>query len=385
MTASDRTERVCHRCFHDRALRSFIKDEGKRGTCPWCGRKGWLIPLETLAEPFREVASIYVPAEGPDALSQGELISSRLDDDWGVFDEKVQIEDLAQDLAVSILYADLPGKERFDYPDYSGLFCDAELWLESNWDEKAYAALTEDMPEADKEGLARVGSVIADDLPDQIEIAFEDLATDLPAGEVLYRARIHKDRTRTKRFEKHELAAPPPECATAGRANRKGEPVLYLATSKSTALAEVRPWKGAAVALAPLCIKRDLLLVDLKRPRPIESPFFVELLSWHVQLAVLLHRLGEDMSRPVRPHEKQLLYRPTQLLAWLIKSGRYDGFIYPSAMGSGANIALFDDNDAEVTEVTYVRVKRVGYFSEALNEYEDVYEEGPYDSVLTQQ
>ncbi len=54
-------------------------------------------------------------------------------------------------------------------------------------------------------------------------------------------------------------------------------------------------------------------------------------------------------------------------------------------MGSGANIALFDDNDAEVTEVTYVRVKRVGYFFEALNEYEDVYEEGPYDSVLTQQ
>ena len=159
----------------------------------------------------------------------------------------------------------------------------------------------------------------------------------------------------------------------------------YLSTSKSTALAEVRAWKGAAVAQAPVRIKRDLLLVDLKRPRPIESPFFIELVSWRVQLAVLLHRLGDDMSRPVMPHEEELLYRPTQLLAWLIKSAGYDGFIYPSAMGSGANIALFYDNDTEVTEVTYVCVKRVGYFSEALNKYEDVYEEGPYDSVLMQQ
>jgi RES domain-containing protein len=326
-----------------------------------------------------------VPVEGPDAFNRGELISTLLDDSWGVFDDQIQCDGLAQDLAVSILYADLRPKERYDYPDYEGFFRDEENWLENNWDEKAYAALTEGLPSADKEGLQRVGRAIDDDLPDQIEIAFEDLATQLPVNEILHRARIHKDRTRTARYEKHELSAPPPQRAKAGRANRKGDPVLYLATNKSTALAEVRAWKGAAVALAPVRIKRNLLLVDLKRPRPLKSPFFVDLLRWRVQLFVLLHRLGEDMSRPVMPHEEKLFYRPTQLLAWLIRSSGYDGFVYPSAMGSGSNIALSNPDDVEIMEVNYVRVKRAAYFSEPLHEYEDIYEEGPYDSLLSDQ
>ena len=41
MTAYDRDEVVCHRCFQDKALRDWIKDEGEKGTCPWCGRRGY--------------------------------------------------------------------------------------------------------------------------------------------------------------------------------------------------------------------------------------------------------------------------------------------------------------------------------------------------------
>lgn len=378
MTTNNRDEVACHRCFQDKALRDWIRDEGERGACPWCGRRGYLIPLEQLGEPFREVASIYVSVEGPDAHEHGDLISFLLDDGWGVFDEQIQCDGLAQELAVSILYADISPRERIHYPDYEGFFRDEESWLENHWNERAYSALSEDLPSTDHEGAVQVGSTIDADLPSQIEIAFEDLATSLQQGEIYYRARIHNDRTRTMRFEKHELSAPPHQYARAGRANRLGESVLYLATNKSTALAEVRAWKGAAVALAPMRVKRNLFLVDLKQSRPIKSPFFVDLLRWRVQLAILLHRLGSDMSRPVMPHEEESLFRPTQLLAWLIKSSGYDGFIYPSAMGSGANIALFSPDDSEVVEITYVRVKRVGYFSEPLHEYEEVYEEEPY-------
>jgi hypothetical protein len=76
-------------------------------------------------------------------------------------------------------------------------------------------------------------------------------------------------------------------------------------------------------------------------------------------------------------------YKPTQLLAWLIRSSGYHGFVFPSAMGPGTNIVLFNSDDAEVTKINYVRVKRVAYFSEALSDYEDVSEEGPYDFVLS--
>lgn len=107
MTVYARDDVVCHRCFQDKVLRHWIRDEGKRGRCPWCGRAGFLIRLEQLSEPFREVASLYVPVEGPNAYREGAFISFLLDDSWGVFDEQIQCGDLAQELAVSILYADL--------------------------------------------------------------------------------------------------------------------------------------------------------------------------------------------------------------------------------------------------------------------------------------
>ena len=57
-----------------------------------------------------------------------------------------------------------------------------------------------------------------------------------------------------------------------------------------------------------------------------KSPFFVELLRWQVELVGLLERLGQDMSRPLMPNERKQgdLYKPTQLLAQLIKAGGYD-------------------------------------------------------------
>lgn len=367
---------VCHRCFRDKRLREWIKEEGTRGTCPWCSRTGLLVPLVELSETFREVARLYVPVEGPDAYREGELIGALLDESWGVFDEKIQVEDLVQDLTIAILYADLRPKERLDYPDYEGFFRFDENRLENHWDEKAYAALRGELPDP-----ATDGGLDAP-FPDQIAIAFEDIATTLNEGEVLYRARIFKERTRKTRFERHELGAPPSGVAKAGRANRHGEPLLYLATNKSTALAEVRAWKGAAVALVPVRIKRRLLVVDLKKQRPLKSPFFVELLSWRLDLAVLLRRLGEDMSRPVMPCEEDVLYRPTQLLASLIQSSGYDGFIYPSAMGSGSNVALFNEDNVELMDESYLRIKRVAYFADDIGPYEELYEVGPYDYLF---
>jgi len=143
-------------------------------------------------------------------------------------------------LAVAILYAGLREKERFDYPDYDGFFASEESSLEDAWDNKAYGALTGDSPIPNEGEAERIESEIAHELPDIISIAFEDLATSYEEGTVLYRARVHDDRTRTERFNPSEVGAPPPNKAKAGRANRDGEPVLYLATNKSTALAEVR-------------------------------------------------------------------------------------------------------------------------------------------------
>ena len=144
----------------------------------------------------------------------------------------------------------------------------------------------------------------------------------------------------------------------------------------------MRPWKGAAVAVAEMKIQRGLLLVDLSQTPRVESPVFVDLLKWRLDLANLLYRLAQDMSWPIMPHQQDVLYKPTQILASMIQSAEYDGCIYPSAMGSGKNYALFDVNAAKAIKIPHVRVKSAAFFSAPLSEYEPIYDEGPYDYML---
>lgn len=47
-----------------------------------------------------------------------------------------------------------------------------------------------------------------------------------------------------------DIADPPATKASAGRANRKGQVVLYCADQEETAIAEVRPARGNVVSLA---------------------------------------------------------------------------------------------------------------------------------------
>lgn len=150
--------------------------------------------------------------------------------------------------------------------------------------------------------------------PDILEVACEDLVKEYQEGDILYRARTHKNRSLREKFTLEELGAPSPRNAKASRANRYGEPVLYLASDVETALSEVRAWKGAAVAIAGMRISRRLFLVNLMDFEVPKSPFFEEDLRWKVQLVGLFHRFADDLSRPVIPDEEQHLYLPSALL-----------------------------------------------------------------------
>jgi NTP pyrophosphatase (non-canonical NTP hydrolase) len=377
----DRGEVACHFCFNDKELCDWIKEESIcRGKCPWCGRRGHLIYLKKLAEPFREVVeALYIQADGPDAADRGERIGDLLDYQWQLFSEA--LIDLRQELTVSILTADLREKELCDYPHYEGLFFSRELSLEEEWDAKAYAILT---GEKCQNGpiLELIGE--QEEPFGQFEAAFGDLAEFFEPNKQgsLYRARLYDDRHHKEKYTAAEVGAPPPDKTKAGRANQAKQPVLYLASNKSTALAEVRPWKGAAVAVAEIKIKRPLLLVDLSQVQRVKSPFFTEHLQWDIELANLLYRLGQDMSRPVMPHEQEVMYKPTQLLALMIQSARHDGCIYPSAMGSGKNYVLFDTDAVDVVNIEHLRVNSATFFSRPFSLCEEIYEEGPYDHML---
>ena len=373
--------RACQRCFHNKDLIDYIRKEGKRSWCDWCGaRNVYVVPLYMLGDLFRDVVEIYDQGDWDD-LSLSDLIQ----EDWEVFSDRIEQDpDLMQDMTVSILMAGLDPKDYFaDYPDFKEGFRREDSWLVEHWHEKAEAYFDRGRtPNGLNEFTEGTDDPNYADFPDQLEVAFEDLSTSYEPGKILYRARIHKDRSRSERFKLSELSAPPPDKATAGRANREGEPVLYLASDSTTALSEVRAWKGTAVAIAKMKVKKRISVVSLLNYRPPESPFFDELLKWNVQLARLFRRLSFELSMPVMPHEEENLYFSTQYLCdWVRKSG-YDGIEYPSAMGNGFNVVVFNPDYAEPISSKYVRVTGIHHEFNQLKEHEPIYEEGPFDYLF---
>jgi len=378
---SYREERyVCIRCFKDRYLRDLIQENRQKGTCDFCGSRNVSIyPLDDLADLFRDVAAIYDPVDG----FGGTLISYLLQEDWNIFSRKIvdAPDNLMQAVAVAILQSGLHPKDDVDYPDYSGFFRRRDRWLEEHWHSKAEAFI--ESPEKDaQKALPNFETEDDPEYPDYLEVAFEDLAVSYELGHIFFRARIHEDRFRKDRIKLSEMGAPRPEDARAFRANRAKVPVLYLASDERTALAEVRAWKGAAVAIAQMRTQRYLSLVsllDLKLPK---SPFDQESLDWKIQLGALFYRLQYELSQPVMPHEKESLYLSTQYLCDWVRHCGYDGIQFPSAMGRGYNVALFKTEDADPTEMNYVRVGQIHFPYRTFDRYEEPYEEGPYDYLF---
>ena len=372
---------ICHRCFNDKTLIDYIREKGKRSWCDWCGgRNVYVVPLYMLGDIFRDVVEIYNSGAWDD-----ESISFLLQEDWEVFSGKIEQapNDLMQEMILAILKAGIDPKDYIaDYPDYNDGFCRKEAWLVEHWHEKAETYFTSVQKDFDIANLSYfIGGENYPDLPDQLEVAFEDLSDAYKPGKILYRARIHKDRFQTERFSPAELGAPT-EKTPAGRANRKNKPVLYLSNDDATALSEVRAWKGTAVAIAKMKVKRRLTVVSLLNYAFPQSPFFDELLRWKVQLALLFDRLAYELSMPVIAREDEKLYFSTQYLCdWVKKSG-FDGIEYPSAMGNGFNIALFNPKDAEVIDIKYVRVKSIEPEFNKLGNHDTIYEERPFDYLF---
>jgi len=183
-------------------------------------------------------------------------------------------------------------------------------------------------------------------------------------GERLFRARQGgktDDHGRLHPYPSDEMGAPPADRCPSGRANSRGIPVLYTASDIATAVAEIRPWKGAPVTVADVILNNGARVVDLVDIPGLESPFGRENLKADLDSLEMLGALGHQLSQPVAPTDAELEYVPTQYLAELIRHSGYDGIRYPSALGPGANVVLFDPTSATIANARLVRVTNVVY------------------------
>jgi len=380
-------EIVCTECFNDKQLKEIILEKNQIDDCPCCGAKNVnVIPIIELGDLFRQVAEIYKPILGPHSYEMGDTIAYLMQEDWNIFSDKIaeSPDNLMDELVITILEAGIDPKNDVDLPDYNGSFHRNEPWLEENWDLYIEKMLKQ------KIGLSTPNYNLSDEglnlyNPDLIDIAFEEATKEYKICTIFYRARIHKERKRVHKYKISEMGAPPIDRNKPGRVNSKDEIVLYMSSKDKTAISEVRPWKGAAVAVAKMKLQKTITVIDLLKRHKIESPFFEDMLDWKLQINGLFFRFAEDLSRPLMPSEQEILYKATQNLSSLIKKAGYDGIVYPSAMGKGYNLVTFDPNAAvPIDDVQYYRIEDIDYKFNKLTEYDDIYDKTPYDFLLNE-
>ena len=154
----------------------------------------------------------------------------------------------------------------------------------------------------------------------------------------------------------------------AGRVNSEGIPVLYLASSKKTAISEVRPWAGSLVSVAQFRILRDLKAINLSQAYN-EQPR--RLLTWQQFLGtkkpdpetvvkIIWSDIDNAFAQPVSRSENITDYIPTQILAELFSETGYDAVIYRSSLvRDHLNVAVFDLGTASILNCTAHEVSAI--------------------------
>jgi hypothetical protein len=158
------------------------------------------------------------------------------------------------------------------------------------------------------------------------------------------------------------MGAPPSSITKGGRANPTNLPYLYVATSPETAIAEIRPHRGALVSVSRLILKSPLHVIDLSKLEAHLSPFLVgdDRLDKLFLLRPFLDSLPIKYCTPVQPEDESINYLPTQFLCEFIKSMGYDGLKYHSSLhDSGDNIAFFAVDCCNIEAPSVHKVEKI--------------------------
>lgn len=204
----------------------------------------------------------------------------------------------------------------------------------------AWINLESALKEGDTPDTAYVESLVADALAHRVVAR---------RGWKVHRARlmsVERELNLTP-FQCREMGPPPLERVVAGRANPPGVAYFYGALDLRTAVAEMRPWRGARVSVAKFEATKPLSLVDLTGT-----------LS-RVEQGSLTSWASVMMARPVHRDDADG-YRATQLLATRLHAAGVEGIIYASAMRpTGKNVVLFSDRGLRCTRRDLIEVGSV--------------------------
>lgn len=198
------------------------------------------------------------------------------------------------------------------------------------------------------ERLKRENFHAVEDAMEELVIRIEaDIESKVPEDSLWYRGRIGvaRDGLGIPRGEVVRVATPykgaaigarlPPD-ATAGRTNREGVSVLYLASEVETALAEIRPHPGHLISVGGFRAKKHLRIARFDLPiRNFSSS------DDRLDLFTIIYHIDWLLRFPIIPEERHR-YAATQLLSDILIRRGFEGIAYRSSVGTGINLCVFD-------------------------------------------
>lgn len=183
---------------------------------------------------------------------------------------------------------------------------------------------------------------------------------ELKRGDKLYRVRILPNDV--VKYKCKEMGCPPPELATAGRANPAGISYLYLCEDERTTYYEVRATYLDRLSVGTFRIEHDLQIVDFSTKVSLYYAYSDGGgVTSTIVAKLILDEISRDMSRPMRRFDSEQEYIPTQMICEYCKLilGA-DGVSFKSSVyGSGRNYVLFDKDNAKCTKVVNREIKSV--------------------------
>jgi hypothetical protein len=158
--------------------------------------------------------------------------------------------------------------------------------------------------------------------------------------------------------------------AIEGRANAKGIPCLYVATTKEAAMSEMRPWIGSLISVATFKMIRAVKVIDCSKHHGHGIKIYWQEPSPEEAIEAVWATIDDAFAEPVTKSDHTADYAATQSLAELFRSEGFDGIIYKSSFGEeGFNIALFDLSSAQFKNCFLYRAKTVQYEFSDTGEY----------------
>lgn len=348
----------CTTCLNDAYLSYEFRARDCIADCDYCKQKQVpTIDVKFLTARFADLLQCYQSVNDIElyelsdkVYSKGNIIS-QLNEDWS---------NILNSPVNEVLLKDILGKY---YNDFENLFTENVL-LTLKYEKKNRVRNIErrklwDIFKNEIKNNFRYRRVESSKI-EEFSVLLKYLTINIPRGTTLFRARL-SDKSG---YSINQMGAPDANLASAGRANPKGIPYLYLAKSLKTTIYEVRSALYNYVTVGSFDVIKDLNIINLRAVNEI-SPFqlsTIQLLDL-IEYDSFIQGVMLDLSKPNKPTDSDIDYIPTQYLVEMAKDIHgIDGVEYPSSLDiTGRNVVLFNDSKVNCDSTKVYSINEIIY------------------------